>query len=67
MSTTLNPRDIKPLISGEVADPFTLLGAHPVVLDTGPALAVRAFLPGRPERGCPGSGPWKRNPGTAGG
>jgi 1,4-alpha-glucan branching enzyme len=29
-----------------VADPFTLLGAHPVVLDTVPALAVRAFLPG---------------------
>jgi 1,4-alpha-glucan branching enzyme len=46
LPTTLNPRDIKPLISGEVADPFTLLGAHPVVLDTEPALAVRAFLPG---------------------
>ena len=35
-----------PLISGEMADPFTFLGAHPVVLDTGPALAVRALLPG---------------------
>ena len=46
LPTTLNPRDIKPLIAGEVADPFTLLGAHPLVLDTGPALAVRAFLPG---------------------
>lgn len=46
LPATLNPRDIKPLIAGEVADPFTLLGAHPVVLDAGPALAVRAFLPG---------------------
>ena len=45
-TATLSPRDIKPLISGEMADPFAVLGAHPVVLDTGPAVAVRALLPG---------------------
>jgi len=45
-TTTLSPSDIKPVISAETADPFAVLGAHPVVLDTGPALAVRALLPG---------------------
>ena len=45
-STTLSQRDIKPLISGEMADPFTVLGAHLVLIDMGPALAVRALLPG---------------------
>jgi 1,4-alpha-glucan branching enzyme len=43
--TTLNPRDIEQLIAGKMADPFALLGAHPVTVETGPALAVRAFLP----------------------
>jgi 1,4-alpha-glucan branching enzyme len=46
MKTTLNPEEIKSLVSGELADPFTLLGAHPVSLGKEPAVAVRAFLPG---------------------
>ena len=46
MKTTLSPKEIKSLVSGELADPFTLLGAHPVSLGKGPAVAVRAFLPG---------------------
>ncbi|MCK4787810.1 MAG: 1,4-alpha-glucan branching protein GlgB [Desulfobacteraceae bacterium] len=46
MKTTLSPKEIKSLVSGELADPFTLLGAHPVSLGKVPAVAVRAFLPG---------------------
>ena len=46
MTTTLSHEEIKNLVSGELADPFTLLGAHPVSLGKGPAVAVRAFLPG---------------------
>ena len=45
-TTSLSSAEISNLLSGELTDPFTLLGAHPVVLDTGPAVAVRAFLPG---------------------
>ena len=44
--STLSAEKIKSLISGEMADPFTLLGPHPVALEKGPAVAVRAFLPG---------------------
>ena len=45
MITTLSPDEIKNLVSGKLADPFTLLGAHPLMLDTGPAVVARAFLP----------------------
>jgi len=34
------------LVSGEAGDPFTLLGAHPLKGETGPAVVVRALLPG---------------------
>ena len=34
------------LVSGRLADPFTLLGTHPVELEDGPGLVHRAFIPG---------------------
>ncbi|MBW1868710.1 MAG: 1,4-alpha-glucan branching enzyme, partial [Deltaproteobacteria bacterium] len=46
LSTTLTAEEIKSLVSGETADPFNLLGAHPLKGETGPAVAVRALLPG---------------------
>ena len=46
MKTTLSPEEIESLVSGELADPFTLLGAHSISLGKEPAVAVRAFLPG---------------------
>ncbi len=46
LSTTLTSEEINSLVSGETGDPFTLLGAHPVTLKTGPAVIVRALLPG---------------------
>ena len=46
MSNTLTRKEIKYLVTGESADPFTLLGAHQVTLKTGPALVIRALLPG---------------------
>jgi 1,4-alpha-glucan branching enzyme len=46
LSTTLTKKEIKCLVSGESADPFTLLGAHQVTLKAGPATAVRALLTG---------------------
>jgi len=46
LTSTLSSEKIKSLISGKMADPFSLLGPHPVALENGPAVAVRAFLPG---------------------
>jgi len=46
LSTTLTKQEIKGLVSGELADPFKLLGVHPTELDSAPAMVVRAFLPG---------------------
>jgi len=46
LSTTLTSEEISSLVSGEAADPFTLLGAHPLKGETGPAVVVRALLPG---------------------
>jgi 1,4-alpha-glucan branching enzyme len=43
---TLRPEELKALLSGELADPFGVLGAHPVSLRSGPGVVVRAFLPG---------------------
>ena len=42
----LDPEMMKRLVSGELTDPFTVLGAHPVTLDNAFGLVVRAFLPG---------------------
>ena len=43
---TLTSEEIKHLVSGNLADPFIYLGAHPVLTDSGSGLAVRAYLPG---------------------
>src|ERR671931_1709445 len=43
---SLSPAEIEAVVRGEHGDPFAVLGPHPVTGDTGPALAVRAFLPG---------------------
>ncbi len=44
--TTLSTEDIKRLVSGELHDPFALLGAHPLTLGSTPFVAVRMLLPG---------------------
>jgi 1,4-alpha-glucan branching enzyme len=44
--TTLSTKDIKQLVSGELHDPFALLGAHPLTLGSTPFVAVRTLLPG---------------------
>jgi 1,4-alpha-glucan branching enzyme len=43
---TLKPQQLKALLAGELRDPFDILGAHPVALEKGPGVVVRAFLPG---------------------
>ncbi|MBW1787728.1 MAG: 1,4-alpha-glucan branching protein GlgB [Deltaproteobacteria bacterium] len=45
MNTTLTRRQIESVVSGDLPDPFTILGAHPLPDKTGPAVAVRAYLP----------------------
>jgi len=45
LASTLQPKEIETLVSAELTDPFTLLGAHAVSLSTGQAVVVRAFLP----------------------
>lgn len=42
----LNPPRLEALLSGQLKDPFDVLGAHPIALDSGPGVVVRAFLPG---------------------
>ncbi len=44
--STLRTEELKALISGQMTDPFGVLGVHPVPLDSGPGVVVRAFLPG---------------------
>jgi len=45
-ASTLRPEQLKTLLSGEMRDPFDVLGVHPIALDSGPGVVVRAFLPG---------------------
>ncbi|MFA6110884.1 MAG: 1,4-alpha-glucan branching protein GlgB [Candidatus Latescibacterota bacterium] len=45
MTTTITDDEIRGLLSAELADPFAVLGMHPLRLTDGAALAVRAFLP----------------------
>ena len=44
--TTAPAEEIESLIAGEHSDPFHILGVHQVERDGGPAVAVRAYLPG---------------------
>ena len=46
MNTTLSTEEIKSLISGTLSDPFSFLGAHPLLYNNREAVAVRALLPG---------------------
>ena len=43
---TMKRDELKALLSGEMRDPFDVLGVHPVALGSGPGVVVRAFLPG---------------------
>ena len=43
--TTAPIEEVQLIIRGEHADPFHVLGVHPIVLAGQPAIAVRAFLP----------------------
>ena len=45
MKPSLN-KDLKELLSGNFADPFSLLGAHPISNEGKEGVVVRAFLPG---------------------
>ncbi len=44
--TTLTPEEIAQILSCQAADPFQLLGPHPIRLKTGSTLSIRVFLPG---------------------
>ena len=46
MNSTLDPQQITDLISGNVADPFSLLGPHPAKIGKRSAIVIRAFIPG---------------------
>jgi 1,4-alpha-glucan branching enzyme len=46
LPTDISSEEIKNLVSGKLAEPFSLLGVHPVATDNGPAVVARAFLPG---------------------
>src|ERR1700688_2178916 len=43
--TTAPIEEVQLIIRGDHADPFHVLGAHPIQLAGKPAIAVRAFLP----------------------
>ena len=45
MNPTLSSQEIKKLVSGKLADPFSVLGAHSVSHNNNRAVAVRIFLP----------------------
>jgi len=44
--STLHPKEAQRLVAGELADPFAVLGAHPIMSDGEPGVVVRTFLPG---------------------
>ena len=46
MAEPLTPALIQALVAGRHDDPFAVLGPHIIATEGGPALAVRAFLPG---------------------
>jgi len=49
LDSTLSLEELTALLAGELADPFAVLGVHPVSLTSGPGVVVRAFLPGARE------------------
>jgi len=42
----ISSNEIGTLVRGELADPFALLGLHPLCTDNGPGMVARSFLPG---------------------
>ena len=46
MKSTVADEDLYPIIEARHADPFSVLGPHPVNVDGQPCVAIRAFLPG---------------------
>jgi 1,4-alpha-glucan branching enzyme len=44
--TTAVWEEVERIVLGEHADPFHVLGVHPVTVEGKPAVAIRAFLPG---------------------
>jgi 1,4-alpha-glucan branching enzyme len=44
--STLESEKIQNLISGDLADPFSILGAHPLIIHGSKKIVARAFLPG---------------------
>ncbi len=45
MPPILSPEEIEAIVTGNVGDPFALLGPHALSTEAGPATVVRAFLP----------------------
>lgn len=46
MSSNLSPEQVNHLISGNIADPFSILGPHTVIEDGENKVALRSFIPG---------------------
>jgi 1,4-alpha-glucan branching enzyme len=44
--TTASPADVRRVVAGEHSDPFSILGPHPVTVDSRDRLAIRLFIPG---------------------
>ena len=44
--STLESEKIQNLISGDLADPFSILGAHPLIIHGSKKIVARVFLPG---------------------
>lgn len=45
MPELLSPELVNSIVGGYNADPFAVLGPHAVIMDDGPAIAIRTFLP----------------------
>jgi 1,4-alpha-glucan branching enzyme len=45
VTPTLDPPDVEAIVRGRHGDPFAVLGPHRVETETGPVIAIRAFLP----------------------
>ena len=45
VAPTLDPPDVEAIVRGRHGDPFAVLGPHRVETETGPVMAIRAFLP----------------------
>jgi 1,4-alpha-glucan branching enzyme len=49
LKSSLSAEQINHLISGKIADPFSILGAHPIIVRNEKRIIIRSFIPGAKE------------------